>query len=161
MTEEQKSHTMQTVEKLRAIADELEALADDFPNLTWYRAFHESLWNGDGQIVHQSGCFYKVMVDEGNVGRADRVWVGPDHASAFVELDSLSSDISVLYIHGLEMCHLPHLRDELVGIVQMLPEHLRLPIYRRMVQVRKEDREKKRRKREQLLRELEKLEDSS
>jgi hypothetical protein len=43
MTEEQKSHTMQTVEKLRAIADELEALADDFPNLTRYRAFHESL----------------------------------------------------------------------------------------------------------------------
>jgi hypothetical protein len=101
------------------------------------------------------------MVDEGNVGQAARVWVGHKQARAVVELDNLSTGISVLHINGLDLCTLSPTRDELVGIVQMLPEHLRLPIYRRMPQIRKHDGKKKRRKKEQLLRELEKLEDSS
>lgn len=160
MTEDGNTLTMETVEKLRAIADELESLADRFPHLTWYRAFHESLWNGNRRDLYQRSLYYRVMVDEANVGQATGVSVGPNHAGAFVELDSLNTDISVLYIQGLQLCKLSHTRDELVEVIQMLPEHLRLPIYERMARIRKKDRREKREKKEQLRRELERLEGS-
>jgi hypothetical protein len=158
MAEEHKSQTIQTVERLRAIADELEALAEEFPNLSWHRAFHKDLWNGDRETIHRSGCYYKVMVDKDNIGRATHVQVGSDQVSAHVELESLSRGIPVLYIHGLVQCTSQHDRDQIVEVVEMLPEHLRYPVYRRMARIHKKDREDKRQKKAQLLRELEELE---
>ncbi len=52
MTEEYESQTMETLARLRTLADELEALAGDFPSLTWYRGLSESLWNGYCLVLH-------------------------------------------------------------------------------------------------------------
>lgn len=155
---EQKSQTMKTIERLRGLADELEALADDFPNLSWYKAWQERLWNSDRATMHQTGCFYKVMVDEENVARATRVRVGNKHATAVVALENLSSGIPVLYIDGLGLCTLPHARDEVCEVVAMLPEHLRLPIYKRIAQIRKDSRKAKQEKLQELRRQLRELE---
>ncbi|MCP4537731.1 MAG: hypothetical protein GY832_11335 [Chloroflexi bacterium] len=133
--------TKNLIEKLRAIADALEIEQEAFPDISWYRALHTTMWNGGITTVDKTGCFYEICVDYDNIGRSTDISVGIHTAGAYVDIGPVR--IGTLRILGLDMCTLDHTRKRICNVVAELPEHLRLPVYKRMAQIRMEARRKK------------------
>ena len=147
--------TQRLIARLRAFANELEALQDDFPHLSWHTAFQStSLWNGSRK---DSRGNRDIKFDPNNIGKATHVGTPRDGISASVELQNLSSGIPVLYIQNLRLCTLDHVYNQICKTVALLPEHLH-SILQQMTRIRAAASEKKRERKAQLLRELEELE---
>jgi hypothetical protein len=136
--------TQETITWLREIADQLEAIQDDFPELSWWHAFHEPLYNS-GMVASHDGCIEKDIVNAhlgthvraGGPGRWAR-WI-----SVYADAGVKGHMIQVLGIKDVEFCHLENVKARIMEAVSDLPNEAKWPIYRIMAARRRAHRREK------------------
>ncbi len=159
--------TQDLVARIRAVADALESVADQFPDLYWAKAFDGSPWNPLKPMGDFSWSRESFMIDPDNAHRATvsygTVLDGTGRFDAFVEVFPEKGQrilVPVVRILDLKLVSLDHVRKAAMAAADLLTGKPKRHLHCLISRAIRKNRERKEREAQALRERLAELEGS-